>query len=314
MSIEKEKMFTEALSNCSCCPRNCGVNRLKGKVSFCGIDATIPVAYTGLYGGEEPPISSVNGSGAIFFEGCNLHCVFCQNHQISQDFGRIPTKIHTVHSLALAMLKLQKEGAHNINFVSPSHVALQMADAIVLAKEEGLSIPIVYNSNGYDSVETLKKIAGLVDIYLPDIKYMDNTLGKRYSNVDDYATMIPKVIEEMYNQVGLLKTDKKGVATKGLLVRHLILPGLLENSKKCLKFLSEVSLELNVSLMSQYSPLHKACEFPEINRTLTKDEYDEMVEYAVSIGLENVFIQELQSKEEGLPDFNLKEPFQFDNH
>ncbi len=306
-------MFIQALSNCSCCPRNCGVNRLKGKISFCGIDATIPVAHRGLYFGEEPPISGINGSGAIFFEGCNLHCVFCQNYQISQDFRRIPTQILSVNALALEMLKLQNEGAHNINFVSPSHVALQMADAIILAKEQGLTIPIVYNSNGYDSIDTLKKLAGLVDIYLPDIKYMDNALGKRYSNVSDYATIIPNVIGEMYNQVGTLKMNKKGIATTGLLVRHLILPGLLYNSKKCLKLLSEVSLDLHVSLMSQYSPLYKACEFPEISRTLTKDEYNEMVAYAVSIGLENVFIQELQSKEEGLPDFNLKEPFQFDN-
>ncbi len=306
-------MYIRKLSNCTCCPRNCGVNRLKGKTSFCGIDAAIPVAHTGLYFGEEPPISGTKGSGAIFFAGCNLRCVFCQNYQISQEFHQIQTQNLSVSELADIMLKLQHDGAHNINFVSPSHVAFQMADAIKLAKLQGLTIPIVYNTNGYDSVDTLKDIRGLVDIYLPDIKYMDNELGKRYSAVNDYADRIPGVIKEMYDQVGNLVLDENGIAKKGILARHLVLPGQLENSKKCLKFLSGISPAMHVSVMSQYSPLHNAYKFPEINRTLTKNEYDEIVDYAVSTGLENVFIQELESKDEGLPDFRLNEPFQFDN-
>ncbi|HVN14098.1 MAG TPA: radical SAM protein, partial [Anaerolineales bacterium] len=254
-------------------------------------------------------ISGTRGSGAVFFAGCNLRCVFCQNYQISQEFQHHPTRVLTVHELADEMLRLQDQGAHNINFVSPSHMIFQMADAIQAAKTKGLRLPIVYNTNGYDSVNALRQIRGLVDIYLPDIKYMDNTLGKRYSAVLDYAEIIPDVLREMLDQVGHLQMDDDGIATHGLLVRHLVLPGQREDTRSCLHFLASLSPDIFLSIMSQYSPQHKAGKYPEINRTLTSDEYDEITEYALDLGLENAFVQELDSQDNYLPDFTQDKPF-----
>lgn len=306
------KLFTNQLTSCTCCPRNCRVNRLEGKVAVCRVGAEIQVSHIGLHFGEEPPISGTKGSGTIFFAGCNLRCVFCQNYQISQEFRHFPTRILTIDELASEMLRLQAAGAHNINFVSPSHMIFQMADAIVAAKEKGLVIPVVYNTNGYDSVEALRQIRGLVDIYLPDIKYMDAAAGKRFSAVRDYAQVIPGVLREMLDQVGQLELDDEGIAVRGLLVRHLVLPGHLDNSRKCLRFLADLSPDIFVSVMSQYSPQHKAGNYPEINRTLTQAEYDEITEYALDVGLENAFVQELESQESCLPDFAQEKPFTFD--
>ncbi len=303
--------LTGQLIKCECCPRNCGVNRIEGKLAVCKIGAEIRISHAGLHFGEEPPISGAKGSGTIFFAGCNLRCVFCQNYQISQEFQRYSTKTLTVDELADEMLRLQSIGAHNINFVSPSHMIFQMADAIVVAKKKGLTIPVVYNTNGYDSVDALRQIRGLVDIYLPDIKYMDNALGKRYSAVLDYAEVIPGVLKEMLDQVGHLQLDDDGIATRGLLVRHLVLPGRLDNSKRCLRFLADLSPGVFVSIMSQYSPQHKAGKYPEINRTLTEAEYDEITEYALDLGLENAFVQELESQTQCLPDFEQESPFNF---
>jgi putative pyruvate formate lyase activating enzyme len=304
--------LTDQLTNCKCCPRDCGINRLEGKAGFCRVRAGIEISHIGLHFGEEPPISGTKGSGAIFFAGCNLRCVFCQNYQISQEFQQGQTRTLTTEELAFEMLRLQEAGAHNINFVSPSHMIFQMADAIQAAKSKGLVIPVVYNSNGYDSVDALRQIRGLVDIYLPDIKYLDNGLGKQFSAVMDYAETIPGVLREMLDQVGHLELDEQGIATRGLLVRHLVLPGQLENSRKCLDVLADLSSDIFVGLMSQYSPQYKACNFPGINRTLTADEYDEIMDYALDLGLENVFIQELESQEHCLPDFAQDKPFNFD--
>jgi putative pyruvate formate lyase activating enzyme len=303
--------LTDQLIKCECCPRNCGVNRLEGKVAVCRVGVGIQISHAGLHFGEEPPISGTKGSGAIFFAGCNLRCVFCQNYQISQEFQKSHTRTLTVDELASEMLRLQDEGAHNINFVSPSHMIFQMADAIIAAKAKGLVIPVVYNTNGYDSVDALRQIRGLVDIYLPDIKYMDNALGKRFSAARDYADVIPCVLKEMLDQVGHLKMDDDGIAVRGLLVRHLVLPGQLENTRSCLHFLAELSPDIFVSIMSQYSPQYKACNYPEINRTLTEAEYDEITEYALELGLENAFVQELESQGKCLPDFAQESPFKF---
>jgi putative pyruvate formate lyase activating enzyme len=288
------------------------VNRLEGKVAVCRIGAELQVSYIGLHFGEEPPISGTKGSGTVFFAGCNLRCVFCQNHQISQEFQQFQPRTLTIDELASEMLRLQEAGAHNINFVSPSHMIFQMADAIRAAKEKGLVLPIVYNTNGYDSVDALQQIRGLVDIYLPDIKYMDNSLGKRYSAVRDYSTVIPGVLREMLDQVGHFEVDDEGIAQRGLLVRHLVLPGQLDNSRECLRFLADLSPNIFVSIMSQYSPQHRARQYPEIDRTLTEAEYDEIIEYALDLGLENAFVQELVSQEQCLPDFAEKDPFKFD--
>lgn len=312
-SCPMEISYSSQLSNCTCCPRQCGVDRLAGKVGWCRVPAEIWVSHAGLHHGEEPPISGTRGSGTIFFTGCNLKCVFCQNYQISQEYKPGDHKILTVDELALEMLRLQEMGAHNINFVSPSHMIFQMADAVSAAKKRGLTIPILYNSNGYDSVDALRQINRLVDIYLPDIKYLDNSMAQRYSGVGDYAEVIPGVLREMFAQVGHLEMDKNGIATRGLLVRHLVLPGWLENSRKCLKFLAELSPDIFVSIMAQYSPQHRACEHPEINRTLRKKEYGEIVGYALDLGLENAFVQEVESRDEFLPDFDKEEPFEGGN-
>ncbi len=312
MSLDSDMNESIAqLTKCECCPRKCRVNRLEGELGVCRIPAAVQVSHAGLHFGEEPPISGTKGSGTIFFAGCNLRCVFCQNYQISQEFQRGYTRTLTAAELASEMLRLQDMEAHNINFVSPSHVIFQMAEAIRAAKGKGLVIPVVYNSNGYDSVEALRQIRGLVDIYLPDIKYLENGLGKQLSAASDYADVIPGVLREMLDQVGHLELDEDGIAVRGMLVRHLILPGCLENSRRCLQLLADLSQDTFVSIMSQYSPQYKAHHYPGINRTLTQAEYDEITDYALELGLENAFIQELESREHYLPDFARERPFNF---
>jgi len=308
-----KRPFSDLLTSCECCPRKCGVNRQQGQVGFCRIPAEIWLSHAGLHYGEEPPISGTKGSGTIFFAGCNLSCVFCQNYQISQEFQKSHTRTLAADELAAEMMRLQDEGAHNINFVSPSHMVYQMADAINAAKGMGLVVPVVYNSNGYDSVAALRQIQGLVDIYLPDIKYLENNLGKQFSGVNDYADIVPEVLREMLAQVGHLEMDDNGIALRGLLVRHLVLPGCLENSRRCLDFLADLSPQTYISIMSQYSPQHKACAHPRISRTLSEDEYDQIMNYALDLGLENVFIQELDSQNNYLPDFARESPFDQDS-
>jgi putative pyruvate formate lyase activating enzyme len=301
--------FTDQLIRCECCPRKCRVNRLEGQIGFCRIRASIHISHAGLHFGEETPISGTKGSGTIFFAGCNLRCVFCQNYQISQEFQQGRTRTLTTDELASEMLRLQAEGAHNIDFVSPSHMIFQMADAIMVAKGKGLVVPVVYNSNGYDSVDALRQIRGLVNIYLPDLKYLENGLGKQFSAADDYTDIVPGVLREMLDQVGHLEMDDEGIAVRGLLVRHLVLPGYLGNSRRCLRFLADLSPDTFVSIMSQYSPQYKACDYPGINRTLTKEEYDEVMDYALELGLENAYVQEFESQEHYLPDFAQESPF-----
>lgn len=303
--------LADRLANCECCPRKCGANRLAGRLGVCRIGSEVQVSHIGLHFGEEPPISGTKGSGTIFFAGCNLRCVFCQNYQISQEFQEGYPRTLTAEELACEMLRLQDQGAHNINFVSPSHVILQMADAVRMAKSRGLVIPVVYNSNGYDSLDALRLIGGLVDIYLPDLKYMENGLAKQFSAARDYAGIVPAVLQEMLEQVGHLQLNKDGIATRGLLVRHLVLPNHLGNSRKCLRFLADLSPDIFVSIMSQYSPQYKAGSYPSLNRKLTQAEYDAVTEYALDLGLENAFIQELESQEHYVPDFEQDSPFNF---
>lgn len=301
--------WLDHLGCCESCPRCCRVNRLAGEVGFCRVDAGIPVAHIGLHFGEEPPISGTRGSGTIFFAGCNLRCVFCQNSQISQETPPAHFRRFTPAALAVEMRRLQDQGAHNINFVSPSHMVFQMAEAIRLARQAGLVIPVVYNTNGYDSVAALRRIRGLVDIYLPDLKYLDNALGKRFSGVDDYGDVVPDVLREMLDQVGGLRLDENGMAVRGVLVRHLVLPGYLDNSRRCLEFLARLAPEISVSIMAQYTPRHRAGAYPEINRPLSAAEYDRIVDDALDLGLENAFIQELEAAENYLPDFTRENPF-----
>jgi putative pyruvate formate lyase activating enzyme len=301
--------WVDRLGCCEGCPRRCRVNRLAGELGFCRVDAGIPVAHIGLHFGEEPPISGTRGSGTIFFAGCNLRCVFCQNSQISQETPPERFRRLTPAALAVEMRRLQDRGAHNINFVSPSHMIFQMAEAIRLARQAGLVIPVVYNTNGYDSVAALRQIRGLVDIYLPDLKYLDNAPGKRFSGVDDYADVVPGVLQEMLDQVGCLSLDDDGLAVRGVLVRHLVLPGCLEDSRRCLDFLARLSPDIPVSIMAQYAPRHRADAYPEINRRLSEAEYDQIVDHALRLGLENAFIQELDAADRYLPDFARNDPF-----
>ena len=267
------------------------------------------VAHIGLHHGEEPPLSGSRGSGTIFFAGCNLRCLFCQNYQISQEFQALALTPMSTDDLACAMLRLQDDGAHNVNFVSPSHMLWPMAEAIVAARANGLTLPVVYNSNGYDAPEALRQIRGLVDIYLPDLKYLDNVMARSYSAVDDYAEVIAGVLTEMLNQVGHLELDEEGIARRGLLVRHLVLPGGMENSRRCLRFLAKLAPAITVSLMSQYSPQYRAAAHPALNRPLSAAEYEEITEYALDLGLLNVFVQELTSQGQYLPDFEHDQPF-----
>lgn len=302
--------FVQLLGHCLCCPRQCAVDRLAGQLGFCRVGHQVLVSHAGLHHGEEPPISGHNGSGTIFFAGCNLRCVFCQNYQISQEFQAGAVTPMGTEALADVVLSLQAAGAHNINFVSPSHVVWQIAEAILSARSQGFSLPVVYNSGGYDSVDALRRIRGLVDIYLPDVKYLGNELARRYSAANDYADVIVGVLTEMQEQVGHLQLGEDGIAQRGVLVRHLVLPGELENSRQCLRFLADVAPKVAISLMSQYSPQYRAREYSPINRPLSFVEYEEISEYALDLGLENVFVQDLTSQGEYLPDFDRDEPFE----
>lgn len=270
----------------------------------------------GLHYGEEPPVSGQMGSGTIFFTGCNLRCLFCQNYQISQEYeGREIT----IQKLAQAMLDLESQGAHNINLVSPSHFVPQILEALLIASEKGLKLPIVYNTNGYDTVETLKLLDGIVDIYLPDIKYSDDRYAKSYSGAGDYVKHNRAALKEMYRQVGNLSMDAGGAAERGVIIRHLVLPVRPDHpggpaggagSLESLDFIkNELSADAFVSLMSQYHPCYKAKEHPILNRRLKHTEYDEVVQYAEKLGLKNCYIQALVSSDDFLPDFNKEKPF-----
>ena len=303
------QLLRKRLLSCVICPRNCKVNRLKGQRGFCQATSELEVAHIGLYYGEEPPISGTKGSGTIFFAHCNLRCVYCQNWQISQ-----PKKVNrqwetTPQKLAEEMIKLQKKEAHNINLVSSTQYTPQILESLYHAIQMGLKIPIVYNTNGYDSVEILKLLDGIIDIYLPDCKYSDDSKALKYSSALSYTETNQKAIKEMYRQVGNLEVDDRGIARKGLLVRHLVLPNKISDSIKCLNFLKAISQNITISLMAQYNPLYKAKKCLELNRSITQEEYKEIVEYSQKIGLTNVYIQEIESKNSLTPDFEKEKPF-----
>ncbi|MGE5474429.1 MAG: radical SAM protein [Ignavibacteriales bacterium] len=293
------------LLNCRLCPRNCGINRVEGKSGFCRSGANPKLALASVHMWEEPCISGTRGSGTVFFSHCNLKCVFCQNFDISQqDFG----KEVTIEELAQVFINQQKKGVHNINLVSPTQYLVQIKQALIIAKQKGLNIPVVYNTNGYESVEGLKSLEGLIDIYLPDFKYADNELAKKYSGVNDYFEKTSEAILEMYSQTGYPVFDGDGIVNKGLIIRHLVLPGQLENSKKVLRWIqANIPKDIYISLMCQYTPMHRACDYPELNRRIYQNEYDEIIDYFFEAGLENGFVQELSSAEEGyIPKFNLE--------
>lgn len=277
------------LSPCRLCPRECKVNRKKGELGFCGMGLFPKIASDNLHFGEEPPISGSRGSGTIFFSGCSLGCVFCQNYPISHLRNG---KIISFAELAERMLRLQERGAHNINLVTPTHFAPQIMASLYIAYQKGLSIPIVYNCGGYESIEMIQLWEGIIDIYMPDMKYADPSIAKKYSNAEDYPIINKKIILEMAKQVGPLQLDKYGIAVKGLLIRHLVLPQNLSGTESVLRFIAEkISPETHISLMRQYFPAYKAVELPPLNRKITEEEYEKAVSDLSRFGLENGWIQ-----------------------
>ena len=267
----------------------------------------LKIAWFGKHFGEEPPITGKRGTGAVFFSGCNLHCVFCQNWQISQEgLG----KFYSVEDLAKIFLNLEKEGAETIDLVSPTIWWKQIKQAILIAKREGLKIPFVWNSNGTESLEILKELERLIEIYLPDFKYSDEKLAEKYSKAKNYPEIAKKSILEMYRQVGDLEIDERGVAKKGLIVRHLVLPSNLKNTFGCLDFIRSISENIHLSLMTQYYPLYKAKDFPEINRTLSQNEFEKVMEYVEKLNFRNGWVQDFQKSPNFLiPDFKKANPF-----
>lgn len=266
----------------------------------------IRIAWWGLHFGEEPPFVGDKGAGTIFFTGCNLRCVYCQNYQISQQgIG----KNYTLEELVKIMLKLQEMAALNIDLVSPTIWSEQIQEVIIKAKRKGLNIPILWNSNAYEEVEILKKLEGLVDIYLLDFKYGDNELGFKYSGVKNYVEKAKSAIKETLRQVGNLKLSKEEIVQKGVMVRHLILPNNIKNSLKVLDILEVIDKNLYISLMSQYEPTNKARDFKEINRNITREEFEKVFNYFRNLGFENGWVQEMDSNEIFLPDFTKENPF-----
>ena len=292
-----------SINKCDLCPRNCGVNREKGEIGFCGAGNSLKIARYSLHFWEEPCISGDNGSGTIFFSCCNLKCLFCQNYEISTNNKG---KDITIEEFKNICLELQKRGANNINLVTPTMYIPFIKEGLILAKNDGLKIPIVYNSSGYESVNSLKELDGLIDIYLPDFKYFDNSLASKFSLVNDYVSYAKKSLKEMYRQVGSSKI-KNGIMTKGVIVRHLLLPGHVDDSKKVVKYLYDNYKDnIYISLMNQYTPVRKIKEYKELNEAVKESEYDELINYACDLGITKAFIQEGETcKESFIPDFNI---------
>lgn len=296
-------MSIRTFSDCTLCPRNCHVDRTAGQTGFCGQTDRLKVARASLHQWEEPCISGTYGSGTVFFAGCSLGCVYCQNYSLAQ--GQ-KGKIISVSRLSEIFLELQQKKAHNINLVTADHFAPLVAEALDKAKSGGLTVPIVFNCSGYVNVSTLKLLEGYVDIYLPDLKYMDASIGKKYSFCPDYFEYASKAIEEMVRQTGDPLFDEDGMMKKGVLVRHLMLPDAIKDSKNILKYLRDrYKDQIYISIMNQYTPMVQVSKFPELNRKITQKEYDQLVEYAIEIGIENGFIQEGETASESfIPDFN----------
>ena len=293
------------LASCDICPRECRVNRLQDQLGYCHSGRLPIVAAVCAHHGEEPAISGRNGSGTVFFGNCNMRCAYCQNHQISQNWRKQKLKEMDCRSLAERMLYLQDElGCHNINFVSPSHFVPQLLRAVVEAVPRGLRVPLVYNSSGYDSIVSLKDLAGVISIYLPDLRYASDRWAKKFSHAPDYVARAREAIKEMCHQVGDLVVDESGVAQQGLIVRHLILPDGLAGSEESLTWLlRELSPTVTVSVMSQYMPLHRARRIPLLARKITIEEYQKVLRLLNHLGMENGWVQEMGAADEYLPDF-----------
>ncbi len=281
------------LSRCDLCPRACGVDRNRGKPGYCGVGNLPKIAAINLHHWEEPPISGTRGSGTIFFSGCSLKCIFCQNYPISQlGVGREMS----VEDLASGMLEMQKKGAHNINLVTPTHQIAAIVRALAQAAHQGLHIPLVYNSSGYESVETLKLLDGVIDIYLPDIKYSDAQTAEKYSGAADYVSCNREALVEMWRQVGPIRTDAEGIAWKGMMVRHLVLPENLSGTGECLSFLAgRIGPQVWVSLMNQYFPAYRGLSAPPLDRKTTRKEYEAAFAAMTELGILDGFVQDARA-------------------
>ena len=292
----------DILSRCTICPHMCKINRNLNQVGRCKSTNKVKIALVSLHHYEEPCISGQNGSGTVFFSNCNLSCVYCQNHKISQEGKGYEM---TIEDLANIFLEQQRKNAHNINLVTPTMYVPQIIEALKLAKARGLTLPIIYNSNGYENIETIKLLNGYIDVYLPDLKYYDDAIAKKYSKINNYFENASRAIQEMYFQVGLPKFNKNGIIEKGLIIRHLVLPNNIDNSKKVLLWIKEnMPKNVYVSLMAQYFPTYKAKKIPELNRKLTQDEYTGIKEYFDSLNFANGYFQELgEHEEEYVPEF-----------
>lgn len=288
-------MELELLEKCAICPHNCGINRLNNQIGRCKSKDTVKVALYSTHNFEEPCISGKKGSGTVFFSNCNMNCVFCQNYEISQK-GK--GKEISIEELADIFIKQQKKDVENINLVTPTSYVPQIIEAIKIARGNGLKLPIVYNTNGYEKVETLKMLDGFVDIYLPDFKYSDNELGKRLSKVDNYFEIATEALKEMYRQTGKAVFNDEGIMQRGMIIRHLVLPNHILNSRRVLKWINENMHDVYVSVMAQYFPTYKAKEIDDISRKLTKEEYEQIENYLYRLDLENGYIQELGEHEE----------------
>lgn len=286
------------LEKCEVCPHKCKINRKNNKIGRCKASDKVKIALYSTHDFEEPCISGKKGSGTVFFSNCNLNCVYCQNYEISQQ-GK--GKEISIEELANIFLEQQNKNVENINLVTPTSYVPQIIEAIKIAKERGLKIPIVYNTNGYENIETIKKLEGYIDIYLPDLKYAENKLGKRYSKIEDYFEIATKAIKEMENQIGSPKFNDEGIMQMGVLVRHLVLPNNIENSKKVLRWMKDnLKEDTYVSIMAQYFPTFKAKteEYKELNRKLNLKEWEEIEDYIYELNFKNGFMQELGEHEE----------------
>lgn len=285
------KKLYQLMQKCNLCPRKCGVNRLKGEIGACKTAKEFKVASINLHYGEEPPISGESGSGTIFFTNCNLSCVFCQNYPISQLSNG---NFIMPEELANKMIELQNKGANNINLVTPTHVYPMVAETIFIAKQKGLKIPVLSNCGGYEQKEVLELMEPFIDIYMPDMKYSSNEQAKKYSKIDNYVESNTIAIKEMYRQKGTLKFDDNDMAVKGILIRHLVLPNNIAGSKKTFEFVAnEISVDTYMSIMAQYHPANISHKIEELNRKVTQEEYDKVVEDFENLGLYNGWIQEL---------------------
>lgn len=288
---------------CNLCPRNCNVDREKGELGYCRASNEMVVARYSLHMWEEPVISGNSGSGTIFFSYCNMRCCFCQNYEISELHKG---KAISIKEFSDICLELQKSGANNINLVTPTHYVTWLVEGLKLAKEKGLNIPIVYNSSGYENVKTIRMLDGLIDIYLPDLKYYDNNYGKKYSKCDNYFEYASSAIDEMVKQVGKVEIDSNGIMKKGVIVRHLLLPSALEDSKRIIRYLyNKYQDDIIISIMNQYTPVRKL-KYEELNHGVKDSDYDELINYAYDLGVRNAFIQEGETQKESfIPDFDV---------